>query len=177
MDANLPRWIKSSIAKYLVDRCAPYTLYVDGQSLPDDLTVWAELYVVGPSRHQYSSKWTKYEVTVLIGCQIVLTNQDIYQIDSIKGIFQSILCECDIPVYRYGPKTDSINDESEVGMLQLRDDVHRPIDGLDYGVIGWKGIEVRRATVEAMFFMTPDESAVANSLASWDNLDDWGTLE
>lgn len=154
INPNLARWIYASLAKHVKDGSGSVPLYLDSQQKQvDGLSQWLELYVIGPSHRQPSNLWHHYQVEVAVGCQSRVDNNDSHKLQRLKGLAQSILSQ-DIKIYKYGD-TLPTDDQSYIGCLKLRDDVSRPIDGMDFGLVS-SDLDVERSTVEGHYEMDLD---------------------
>ncbi len=154
MHPNLDTWVKASVAEYFSNGVAG-KVYVHVDGAPDktaDKVEWIELYVIGPSEYNPSHGYYLHEVEILVGCIVCLDSPDIFALNRIKGLVKSLMVG-PIPIKRFGNPADSENDQSDFNCLVLRTDVNRPIDGMDYGIVSHREVEVRRSTVEGRYKM------------------------
>lgn len=153
MNPNIDRWTLASVSKHLEDRRVGWNLWIQGQDRPAVKSNLVELRVQGPTYRQISRTWVNYDISVLLGLYRII-DSDAHGLARLKGAVKAILADGPIMVHKYG-NTTGTDDESYVGCFVLRDDVDRPIDGVDLGQPD-ASIKEERATVEAHFRMVLD---------------------
>jgi hypothetical protein len=150
IDPNMERWIKASVNVIMRERIAEtYILFNGEDNQTADKEEWLEIIIQGPTYRQASRRWHRYEVSVLIGCVTRGVSKDIYRMARLKGKAQSAVSE-EIAVTQRGD-----NDDTYIGCLVHRDDVPRPVDGMDFGQVD-STLMLERSTVEAHFVMILD---------------------
>lgn len=147
INANLTRWINASIDKYFIDNAGSYPVYID-YTEPDlrNTQTWAELRKIGPVIIPQSSNEFLIQIAINILCGNKRDFKDTHKIHKITGHFQSKINT--IHVYRYGVG----DDESFVGCLEIRDDIPRPIDTINWGVTD-ESLKIENVSIEAFYKM------------------------
>lgn len=146
-DQNWPRWIKSSVFKFVSDANATgLKIFIEGtERKTSDLASYFELRMDGPWSQELSKDYWRLEVEVNVLCSAVL-GKELYAIDRMMGEMTKIL-DAVIPVKKYG------DDESQIGCLRLKTgDKYGSIESHYYGQIEPK-IKLIQATVEARYWI------------------------
>ena len=140
-DANLDRWIISSIAKYFNDICTVDFMAEDQVRDTAALSSWVELRINGPNIREWSKDVYTINLEVDLLISVRASESNIYLIHELAGIFES---SCDnIPVYKYG------DDDSYLFCLPLDSGMVSNIKKLYYGKAD--DTKIKRASVMAFY--------------------------
>lgn len=153
MNQHWPRWTWASVSKHfktVIEDTNNIKLFIEGQDIVDrTLQSYTEFRMDGPYIKQLSRKEYDliFEVNILITC--IKDNKDAHKIYRLNGIVASAFAQC-IPIYRYGPITEEVNDNSQVTILLLRTDKKEIIQVSNFGTIE-VDIPIMQATVEGHY--------------------------
>jgi hypothetical protein len=118
MNANLPRWVKASVAQYFNTELAPLKLFIEGEtSNKDDFSEWVELRTDGPYFREGASNTLRVDIAINMLVQCKLDGSVLYQPETISGTVAEAFKDC-IPVYKYGGRAG--DDSTFVDHLWLR---------------------------------------------------------
>ena len=163
MNANLPRWMFSSMAKHFDDVSATIssptiTYFVQGvdEPLPGDFQADSALFRMdGPVAHQGSSdeEWYAVEIMILLTDIVQTTNDNAYDIYEWAGVFQASMLNDALQIFRYGdPASDPQNDSSLIGCLEPDPSLRNNVRVFSYGQID-KDLRVKQVSINGRFIL------------------------
>jgi hypothetical protein len=159
MNANLPRWMFSSMAKHFSGVAATKSLnyYVEGVDEPEtqDFQNDTSLFKMdGPVAHQGSKgvEWYSVEIMILLTDIIQLTNDNAYSIYEWAGAFQASMLNDALQVFRYG--TGGEDDQTLIGCLEPDPRVKNNVRVVPYGQVD-KDLRVKQVSINGRFVLHP----------------------
>ena len=131
---HLPRWVIASIATWVEARRDGVLLYVEGQDRKklDKVEDFIELRVDGPHMVQQTNSDFDFYVEVSLLINSRKDGKDAYKMARLLGKCLKALSVC-IPVLRLGEGT--VDDKSQVGVLQRMESPKDPLDVASFGQI------------------------------------------
>jgi len=156
IDANLPRWIMSSLAVYFKDVAddISLTFYVEGvdeRSIDTMEEEHAELRVDGPFLREISNSYWRVhvDVNIMLTDYMSMSTENAYTINNWGGAFLVAMMD-PIPIYRLG--TGASDDGSLIGCLTQRTGFSEPVRLIHFGQISRED-RIRQAVVDGRFEM------------------------
>jgi hypothetical protein len=161
MNASMPRWIKASIAKALLEVAGDMHLPARVEGVHDRTKEFeaapnrAELRITGP----YTSEASKGYYRALVDVNVLLLTQtanqpNAYASITLAGGFQEVMSD-PIPVYNYGPeKGDYVATDAstliQLGCMTVR--AKRPVSIRDFGQVD-PAVKLNQQEISASYEM------------------------
>jgi len=156
MNANLPRWLMSSLAKHFktVADTIPLNYYVEGiddVEITDFQTDSALFKMDGPVVHQGSAidEWYDIELIILL-TDIVQSGENPYEIYRWAGIFESSLINDALSIFRFGTGVE--DDGTLIGCLTPDTRLRNNVRVVNYGQTD-KDLHIRQMSVNGRFLL------------------------
>ena len=160
MNANLPRWLLSSMADHFSTIAATqtglnyYVEAVDEPEVRDFQTDSALFKLTGPVVHQGSGgvEWYSLEMIILLTDIIQLRNDNAYSIQNWAGAFQASMINDALSIYRRGDGVE--DDDSLIGCLEPDPSVRNNVRVVSYGQVD-KDLRIKQCSINGRFILCP----------------------
>lgn len=163
MNANLPRWLYSSMAKHFNTVSGTITAptikyFVQGVDEPEvgDFQEDSALFRMdGPVARQGSQgvEWYTVEIMILLTDIVQTTGDNAYSIYEWAGVFQASMLNDALQIFRYGdPAADPENDDSLIGCLQPDPSLKNNVRVFSYGQID-KDSRIKQVSINGRFLL------------------------
>ena len=141
---NIPKWIKSSVLKYLSTQLSDVKIFTEGE--PRDtsgLSQWLEIRLEGPHIFETVKSKYRYDIRVNILVSQIISN-NLYEIETLIGKVLNILR--DIPIYQYGDGSTFID------MLQLVQNNKIKVETYNFGQLN-QDVKLLQASITGTFVL------------------------